>query len=732
MKKILFLIVLVACCFKGNAQEFLIDGIYYTVTSVSNATVSANLQKAYYFNEADDRTVINVPEDVVFEGKKYTVNIIAGYSHGLEGTNITNITKITLPNTVKTLGSNAFFGFSSLKEINLNYVEYLGTDIFNGCKSITEIVIPTSVKEVYSSAFNGSNLKAIIMQNPTPPAVIGELKITNYYNGEIVVPIKSKYQGTYWGRNFVEMCTPANNTFQYSGKLPDPSFTNNMKAYNMTVSNETLVKDAGTHTTNLNISFKPISEEDMSPIFTIEYPYEYIISKAPLNVTVNNTSREYGEENPKFTCLYDGLVNNETSVEIGGEPKLTTTATKSSNVGTYPIDASIISQNYEPNVKKGELTVTRANVTGKIEDVTKEYGDYKPSFNVKYTGLKNGQETIADFVTQPKIQTDATLYSPVGEYPITADNTCSTNYNVSFLPGKLIITPATLKIKATSLKKTYKEDNPKYMYSISGKKNYSDELTTEPSFICNATKVSKVGVYAIKPYGAVAQNYDIKYEEGTLEIEKRSIVVKAKDEIRKYGEDNPMFSVVYTGFADEENEDAISVKPSIYCNADTNSDTGEYEIIPSDAKAENYSFIYKNGTLSITKAEQSIKWEQDFNNIVIGDQIELDAKASSNLDIQYTSSNERIASVYQIGDNFYLDCKEAGTIILKAEQNGNINYYPTVKETRTITISNPTGISEVLTDRKDIENCYNIQGLKVVTAKSKGIYIKNGKKYVIK
>lgn len=72
MKKILFLIVLVACCFKGNAQEFLIDGIYYTVTSVSNATVSANLQKAYYFNEADDRTVINVPEDVVFEGKKYT------------------------------------------------------------------------------------------------------------------------------------------------------------------------------------------------------------------------------------------------------------------------------------------------------------------------------------------------------------------------------------------------------------------------------------------------------------------------------------------------------------------------------------------------------------------------------------------------------------------------------------------------------------------------------------
>lgn len=740
MKKILFVIFVIAFCIKGNSQTFSVNGIYYTITSISNATVSADLQKAYYLGEADDRTEINVPENIVYEGRKYTVNEIVGFDYYNPFINTYNpiirtVNKINIPNTVTKLNDRALAYFFSIRKIDLNNVEELASDIFYGCENLNQLVIPTTVKNVYDKTFNGSNLRAIFMLSTTPPNVTETAcgyNITDYYNNEIIVPIKYKYENTYWGGgNLIEMCTPNNHAFQYSGKIPDISFTNNLTAYNISVKKDMLDKNAGKHTTKLNISFKPISEEDESPSFSIEYPYEYTISKAPLNVTVNNTSREYGEENPKFTCTYDGLVNNETSTEIGGEPKLTTIATKESNVGTYPITASITSQNYEPNIKKGELKITEANVIGKIENATREYGDYNPTFCVKYTGLKNGQEDITDFIVQPEFQTAATMSSPVGEYQITANNASSINYIVSFLSGKLIVTPAQLTIKATSLRKTYKDDNPKFLYSISGKKFSSDALSTEPSFTCDATKDSKVGTYAIKPFGATAKNYNINYEEGTLEIEKRCIIVKANDESRKYGEDNPIFSTIYTGFAYGENEDAISVRPSLYCNADKNSDVGEYEIIPSDAEAENYSFIYKNGTLSITKAEQSIKWEQDFDNINIGDQIELKAKSSSDLSILYTSSDERIASIYQIGDNFYLDCKKAGTIILKAEQNGNINYYPAIKETRTITISNSTGICEILANRNALDNYYNIQGLKIGRVKSKGIYIKNGKKFII-
>lgn len=68
---------------------------------------------------------------------------------------------------------------------------------------------------------------------------------------------------------------------------------------------------------------------------------------------------------------------------------------------------------------------------------------------------------------------------------------------------------------------------------------------------------------------------------------------------------------------------------------------------------------------------------------------------------------------------------------MKAEQNGNINYYPAIKETRTITISNSTGICEILANRNALDNYYNIQGFKIGRVKSKGIYIKNGKKFII-
>lgn len=81
MKKFLFVIFVIAFCIKCNSQTFSVNGIYYTITSISNATVSANLQEAYYLEEADDRTEINVPESIVYEGRKYTVNEIAGFDY---------------------------------------------------------------------------------------------------------------------------------------------------------------------------------------------------------------------------------------------------------------------------------------------------------------------------------------------------------------------------------------------------------------------------------------------------------------------------------------------------------------------------------------------------------------------------------------------------------------------------------------------------------------------------
>src|SRR5213078_2100674 len=67
------------------------------------------------------------------------------------------------------------------------------------------------------------------------------------------------------------------------------------------------------------------------------------VSKAPLTVTADNKSREYGDANPSFTASYGGFKNGETLATSGvtGSPGLTTTATPSSAVGSYAITAAV-------------------------------------------------------------------------------------------------------------------------------------------------------------------------------------------------------------------------------------------------------------------------------------------------------------------------------------------------------------------------------------------------------
>src|SRR5262249_8777384 len=86
------------------------------------------------------------------------------------------------------------------------------------------------------------------------------------------------------------------------------------------------------------------------------------INPATLTVTADNQSRVYGAANPGLTATYSGFVNEETSGTSGvqGQPALSTTATPTSPVGSYPITAaqrSLTAVNYVFNFVNGTLTV---------------------------------------------------------------------------------------------------------------------------------------------------------------------------------------------------------------------------------------------------------------------------------------------------------------------------------------------------------------------------------------
>ena len=67
-----------------------------------------------------------------------------------------NLTSIVLPNSVKTIESEAFSGCTSLKSVVIpNSVEYINSEAFKDCSGLTSIELPNSLLELYNSPFGG-------------------------------------------------------------------------------------------------------------------------------------------------------------------------------------------------------------------------------------------------------------------------------------------------------------------------------------------------------------------------------------------------------------------------------------------------------------------------------------------------------------------------------------------------------------------------------------------------
>ena len=67
---------------------------------------------------------------------------------------------------------------------------------------------------------------------------------------------------------------------------------------------------------------------------------------------------------PAFTASYSGFVNGDTAANLTAQASLTTSATSSSTVGLYPINASgASSRNYTIAYVPGTLAITKAGTT---------------------------------------------------------------------------------------------------------------------------------------------------------------------------------------------------------------------------------------------------------------------------------------------------------------------------------------------------------------------------------
>ncbi|WP_420385460.1 MBG domain-containing protein [Roseivirga sp.] len=328
------------------------------------------------------------------------------------------------------------------------------------------------------------------------------------------------------------------------------------------------------------------------------------VNKAELIATAEDKSKTYGEDNPVFTISYTGFVNGEDETAITTEPTTSTTADATTGVGTYDIALSGgTAYNYSLITNNGSLTISKATLTATAEDKSKTYGDENPGFTISYSGFVNGDDETA-ITTVPTASTTADATTGVGVYAIALTGGEADNYSLSTNNGSLTIGKATLTAAAEDKSKTYGEENPSFTVSYSGFVNGDNvtAISTAPTASTTADASTGVGTYDIILSGGTADNYSLITNNGSLTIGKAILTATADDKSKTYGEENPSFTVSYSGFVNGENETAITTKPTASTTSDATSDAGVYDITLTGGTADNYSLITNNGSLTIGKA----------------------------------------------------------------------------------------------------------------------------------
>jgi len=149
----------------GFKARTLVPGLLTLTCLLVAAPATAQVNYAVSGSTAYVASSPNASGDVViastFNG--YPVTHIDQYAFN----NCTNLTSVTIPNSVWAIGSYAFSGCTSLTNVTIpNSVVYLGQFAFLGCTSLTSVTIPDGLDRIELRAFYGcTSLTSVTIGN---------------------------------------------------------------------------------------------------------------------------------------------------------------------------------------------------------------------------------------------------------------------------------------------------------------------------------------------------------------------------------------------------------------------------------------------------------------------------------------------------------------------------------------------------------------------------------------
>jgi gliding motility-associated-like protein len=315
------------------------------------------------------------------------------------------------------------------------------------------------------------------------------------------------------------------------------------------------------------------------------------------------------------TKVYDGTTasdNNPITGELATGDNITTQPiqtfdTKNAGTGKVLTASGLIindgnnGANYIVNyVANTTGAITPATLTYVATAAIKVYGDANPMLTGTVTGFVNGETesnaTSGDLV----FSTAADATSGIGTYAIIGSGLTTTNYEfvqATSNAAALSVTKRPLQVTADAKTKTYGDADPALTYQITQGNLVNGDVLTG-ALVRDAGE--NAAAYEIRQGNVTLNaNYDLAYQTANLTVNKAVLTITANDAQRCYGANNPSFTVSYNGFKFNDTESSLTSKPMVSTIANATGIAGSYELTPLGAVANNYTFSYNNGTLTV-------------------------------------------------------------------------------------------------------------------------------------
>ena len=645
MKRILLLLMAACVALAANArktiaEDVFIDSIYYNLYETESGQYEAEVGRARYW-WYDNKSYV-IPSKVTYLDVDFTVTGIGNNTFY----DCKNLKEISLPNTIKAIGSSAF-GSCGITSIDLRSVDSIGENAFYECTNLKTVIMPDSMRYIEQDAFERSGITSIDI-----PEGITRIEMNTFREctnlEKVTLPESMGYIDWYAFGNcssLKEINLPQNiymiskGAFEGCTSLPNkiilpPNCDTREDAFNGCTSVDFVI-----YTNNSFGSIVEIEKEfPMRGKATVYVPRWNKESDKPENVVEMITWTFNGSPQNKFTytaeCPNLGYINNMEDIGFAVEMELpstqktvgvwrdTTLATFTNGDTTFTVRIPL-----EYEIERSPLTITALDTTCVYGDGVGKlvYDGFIAECDTAW--IKDSIRTeVYDPWSSPQWIDISTARVGVWKYGVPGfriPQYVEEKYHIINKHGTLTVTKAPLTVNVNAYA-YYGHVERDYIYYSAVEYDGLKNGETKPEFVdeesyheykavsamkFDVKETSQVGEYPLISYNEELwemENYEPTIT-GSFTVKKASLTISCGPLTKLYGQDNPILRYKTIGFVNGDDKSVLNIieTPTFSTTATKESPAGRYPIKLESGKVEakNYEISYQGGTLTIEKRD---------------------------------------------------------------------------------------------------------------------------------